>query len=52
VVANGAWTVPCALLAIATSPTANALGTATLVAEGVFVGALALVEARVLLRDA
>ncbi|MFZ4735719.1 MAG: hypothetical protein ACOYM9_07230 [Bradymonadia bacterium] len=50
VFANGAWTVPCAVLAFATAPTANALGTAALVAEGVFVGVLALVEARVLLR--
>ena len=50
VVANGAWTVPCAMIAFATAPTANALGTAALVAEGGFVGVLALVEARVLLR--
>jgi hypothetical protein len=38
------------MIAFATAPTANALGTAALVAEGVFVGVLALVEARVLLR--
>lgn len=44
--ANATWAVACFVAAAAVSPTASALGVATLLFEGVFVGALAAIEWR------